>query len=198
MICSVLIPTRRRPDGLHKAIKALHATAKPENFDVWLRIDYDDEETLSRLREFEAYGNVHPVIGPRLTGYMSNGEFVTELAELAKGEWVYFTDDDGFLIGNGWDEQLKSVPKHGFIVHPEFYWLGATAYGNSGSCGVVAAFAPNGCWKEYGEKGLQSPTDAWLDSVMVDRNGWKKWLLKGITWKHERGNEDDLREFRKR
>lgn len=197
MLCSVLIASRHRPDGLHKNIQSLHATANPENFDVWIRLDDDDAETISRLPEFERYGNVHHLIGPRLNNYFSIGKFCSEIADLAAGEWVMITDDDALMLGSGWDEQLKAVPKTGYVAHPEFYWLDTSEYG-SGSCGPVAAFVPNGCWKQYGFPDIGEPPDHWLNSLLVIAKGWKVWLLKGITHKHERGDEAALAEHHKR
>lgn len=186
MLCSVLIASRKRPDGLHKSIQSLYDTAKPENFEVLVRLDDDDDKTLDRLSEFEHYGNVRILIGPHLNGRESTGTFLNELARLASGDWIYITNDDMLMLGSGWDEQLKAVPKSGYVVHPEFYWLGDTLHG-SGSCGVIAPFVPNKCWEQYGlsEIGGGGSADDWLTEFLVNTKGWQPWLLKGITCKHE-------------
>ena len=187
MLCSVLIPTRRRVSGLTRAIASLCQTADPANFDVRLRVDDDDGQTLAALSTLTAlYRNLFVSIGPRENGYTSLGKFITELAAQSQAAWVTMLDDDVTLEGKGWDTQLAALPLTGMLAAPEFYHLGPSRYG-SGSCAgpsyVTGWFAPNGCWLP---ETIGVPVDAWMQSTLVRQRGWRVATLAGITYNHQR------------
>lgn len=196
MLVSVLIPSRKRVERLKKTIQSLRETASPRNYEVRVRIDNDDDESINAIPEFGVFENVHFLIGPRFNGYESNGLFFTELARRSKGDWLFIMNDDSMVIGEGWDRQLASLPKEGIVAYPEFYWLGQSRYNFSGSCGVAFPFVPNGCWQKFGWSEIEFPADQKLYDLLVVKHGWKVQLLKGVTLRHERDNDQTLRQHR--
>lgn len=194
-IVSVLIATRGRVHRCVESIESICKTATTGNFEILLRIDRDDTETLNNIHLLTHKKVSHIVIGDRYQGYVSHSTFMDELVGLAKGEWLFFLDDDGVIIGQGWDEQLAEVPKHGKIVHPEFYWLGESHYG-SGSCDPVAICVPYKCWEQYWGPGLRHPNDMWLQNMLTEK-GWTNHLLTGIIAYHKRDDEETLAQHRK-
>lgn len=187
------IPSRNRPRGLHETIESLYETAKPDDFDIVVRLDSDDERGVAAIPSFAKYANLRWIIGPRCqNSYHGLGDCVTEASKLANTPWVSFIDDDMLILGKGWIEQLAKLPTEGHIAHCEFYWLGATPYG-SGSCGPVGPFVPTRCWEKLGHNRIVHPHDDFLHQMAM-RAGWQYSLLKQITLKHEwRKSDDDKR-----
>lgn len=193
MLCSAIIPTRRRVERLRKTIGSLKQTAsRPQDIEVVVRVDSDDSQTIAQIPALDNGLGVKAVIGPRLSGYRSMGQFVTEAVDVAAGKWVFLIDDDAWLEGQGWDDQLRSVPMSGYIAQAEFYHLGESRYG-SGSCGPVGMFVPNKCWEPLGYQAMASPVDQFWHDLLVKMNGWQTVLLRGITYRHNRDGEDELK-----
>jgi hypothetical protein len=195
MIVSILVATRKRLGRLARTLHSIYETASLDNFEILLRADDDDLETVGSLPSIvKKYQQVKYIVGPRYDGYASHPVFMDELASIAKGEWCFFLDDDSTIIGKGWDEQLKDVPKTGKIVHPEFYQLGPSKYG-SGSCVPVAICVPTRCWLTLGWDKMVFPIDASLQSLL-ESHGWENHFLTGITSYHDRDNGDQLAQHR--
>lgn len=189
MICSVLIPTRARVDRLHKTLVTIRASARVDQFEVILRVDYDDYETISRLKEFACYGNVRTVVGNRGIGYLDLQLLYDDCAQMARGDWVWFLNDDCGISGVGWADVLARKPMNKVICQSEFYQLGPSLYRDV----VVGPFpmVPRGCWNQLGAPTVPFCTDAWLDSL-VKEHGWKTNFIRGLTCKHARDNDEQL------
>jgi glycosyltransferase involved in cell wall biosynthesis len=194
MLVSILLATRNRVPRLLKTIQSIYNTAKSRDFEILLRIDDDDHETLQNLHLLKPYPEVSYIIGSRYEGYISHPIFMDELVAIAKGEWFFFFDDDTTILGEDWDKQLVLVPTSGKIVHPEFYWLGPSKY-PSGSCNPVALCVPNKCWEQYGMDKLQLPIDKQIQELLI-ANGWTNHWLKDIIAFHERDDDETLAEHR--
>lgn len=185
MICSVLIPSRGNPKGLRSAIKSVFDTASSDQVEVLVRCDSDDLVTLSHLVSYNQELKFRTVVGPRMDGYSSMGAYLTELASIAHGDWITMLDDDCTFEGMHWDTKLGLLPLEGVMPQCEFYTLGHSKYG-SNSCGVVGWFAPNKYWEKFGYKKMEQPCDIWTYNVLLINNGWRKELLRGITYNHQR------------
>lgn len=195
MLVSILIASRKRIHRLIAVIRSIYKTAKTEDFEILIRFDDDDTDSLGNLHILNEFTKVKYTIGPRYQGYASHSVFMDELSEIAQGEWLFFLDDDGYLIGDDWDLQLAKISLSGKIVHPEFYWLGGSKYG-SGSCVPVAICVPNKCWLNMGWKKLQQPIDSCLQELL-ESQGWENQWLLGVTARHRRDSEKTLLEHRK-
>ncbi len=212
MLVSILMPTRCRFPRLIETIDSIYNTAKLGDFEILLRIDDDDEDTINNLYLLRKYEKVSfIVIGKRYRGYVSMATFYEELILHAKGQWFFFFDDDTVLIQvekdkESWDKQLAKFPTHGKIAHPEFYWLGGSKY-PSGFCHPVGICVPNKSWVQYSKEyvdpitgqsqHIEQPVDRWLEAVLRDQNGWEDQWLLGTAAHHRRDDKETLTKHRK-
>lgn len=192
-LVSAIIPTRKRVPRLMVTLDSLIRQADdPSCLEIVLKVDEDDEQTRRYAPSIHAAGaTINIVISPRGRGYVEMGRFVTEACAAATGQWCFLIDDDSWIIGKGWDTLLKAVPIENCVASCEFYHLGKSHYG-SGSCGPVGLFFPNGSWKKYGVAEIPSPADECLRSLLVDQQGYKVHLLKGIIYHHDRDSQEVL------
>jgi hypothetical protein len=113
-IISVLLPTRGRREVLKSSLESLISKAKdPEKIELLLGIDEDDEgareyiekEIAPMLREHkvECRANVFKPLG-----YENLHVYVNTLAGSASGDWLFFWNDDGVMVTDGWDEVIRS------------------------------------------------------------------------------------------
>lgn len=181
MICSCLIPSRFRPDGLIKAINSLHRqSSNLHQIEFIIRLDNDDEESLRRQDEFRKFPNVTILVGLRVHA----NEMCKEMVRHAKGLWILVFNDDATIHGLNWDALLLGFPTTGVILQPDIYKLNESEYFHADRTGFP--FFPNGCWEEFGyEDFLPHPCDyAVVD--LAERRGWKIRFLPGVTIHHER------------
>lgn len=188
--CAILIPSRARPDRLHKTMTSIFNTVKnPENIEVMLRFDDDDIISIERMDEFKKYPSTTVLIGSRQKGWLSLNLFYEEMAAVANSHWVWIMNDDAIFEGNDWDEQLAQIPTEGFLVQPELYQLGFSKYYNAE--GGAFPCMPNLCWKKWVEI-IPDPIDTEIDKLLRVQNGWKSHFLPGIGIIHDRDNDEEL------
>jgi hypothetical protein len=187
LICSCLIPSRKRTEKLCRAIDSIHATSHPDDVEVLVRFDDDDAESLALKPDLLRRG-VSVIVGPRLAGYASHGQFYTELAKAARGRWVACFNDDTTIEGDGWARQLGHLRETGLIVQPEFSWINLSMYPRAeGQCVPIV---PNLCWERFGHKTIGVPTDVWLDNMLRKDNGWETHFLEGVSIRHDWDEKD--------
>lgn len=180
-ICSVLIPSRSRPDGLIRAIKSVLETVHdPDSIEILIGLDDDDLESYKRLKEIESQPQVKVFIWPRAWLKM-----IADLANLAVGRWIVILNDDATIEGQGWDTQLEAAPLTGVVFQPEIYRLNESRYPYATRTGFP--WFPNKCWEVFGcsNNFLPHPCDYEVCNLAEDR-GWKIQFLKGITVYHDR------------
>ena len=113
-IISVLLPTRGRREVLKSSLESLISKATdPENVELLLGIDDDDEgareyieqESAPMLREYrvECRANIFKPLG-----YENLHVYVNTLASNASGDWLFFWNDDGIMVTDGWDDVIRS------------------------------------------------------------------------------------------
>lgn len=182
-ICSILIPTRKRPVALMDCLQSIHDSVDDlRKVEICVRYDQDDDEThVIRARNFPFVR--HWVRGPRFNGYYSLNKFYTELAMASKGRWVFLLNDDCQIFGD-WIDDLAKVQTTGFIVHPQRYQVGDSMYEKPSitTCPIV----PNYSWHSVGLNEIPAVTDAHLVEFMQNVNGWKPTWLPGLHLKHAR------------
>lgn len=197
VICSVLIPSRGRPERLKRTITSIWETARSVPVEIWIRFDDDDNTSLAVIAELERdpRGRVRVAVGPRLCGYPSIGDFYAELCALSIGDWIWIMNDDAHVTGAGWDAQLAQIPTEGFIVQPECYQLGHSKYWSSE--GGAFPVVPANCWTKLGAEFLRgAAVDTWLDQLLRVQNGWQTKFLTGVAVVHERDADDVLAKHR--
>lgn len=177
-LVSAIIPTRNRPDGLEKTMNSMLSTAKsPGRIQFVLKLDDDDPQLHKKWPR-----NVKVVVSPRGIGYMEMPRFVYEACAAADGIWCFLIDDDAWIEGLGWDEQLAAINPAGCVAQCEFYHLGMSHYG-SDSCGPNGLFFPKEAYKTMRPE-IGGAADMQLCGNTVDK-GWPKHLLKGIAYCHD-------------
>lgn len=113
-VISVLLPTRGRREVLKSSLESLISKAKnPEHIELLLGIDDDDEgareyieqEVAPMLREHrvECRANIFKPLG-----YENLHVYINTLAGNATGEWLFFWNDDGVMVTEGWDDVIRS------------------------------------------------------------------------------------------
>lgn len=199
MICSVLIPSRGRPDRLVKAIDSLYkSVSDPDQIEIILKLDNDDLENVP----FSFFKNLKYskiIISDRRKGYDSLGDFYQEMSDVALGDWVWIYNDDVTIefseTGKRWDEQLKEFPLSGIILHPECFRIYNQVHFDY--VGGPFPVVPTNCWKKFGHPiPSLEPIDHWMHYMLLD-DGWITKFIKGISLHHNRDAVDVLAEYRK-
>ena len=110
---SILLPSRGRTDMLKRSIMSLLDHAQdPEKLQLLIGFDEDDEISSAWFVE-----NIQPLIeasGCQFTamifpplGYHRLHDYVNSLAAEAKGEWLFFWNDDAVMESDAWDERIR-------------------------------------------------------------------------------------------
>ncbi len=195
LICSVLLPSRKRFNRLREAVQSL-VESGPElsSFDVIVRLDYDDQESLENVRFLRVYRNVKIVVGPRFAGYKDLNLIYTDLAVSTPAPWVFIFNDDSKLNPlSDWVKQLSRFNPSHHLVQPETVTNGGSTY----HCckGGPFPIVPNRSWEKCGLHILPDPVDTQID-ILLSRNGWRTCYLEGMTVFHNRDTQDVLDQHR--
>jgi len=205
VLCSVLIPTRKRPARLAETVNSIVATAAdPSRLEILLRVDNDDDDTLKFHGQLIGLGFRHRMrigvtVGARGNGYADLHLYYDALARVAQGRWIHVMNDDARIVSDGrhlpWDVQLAALASSGIIVQPEIYGLNASGYRHCE--GGAFPWVPNQSWRQFGHEHIGSPVDTWLDQVLHVCGGWKTHFLAGVTVQHDRDADDKLAAHRR-
>ena len=183
-LCSILLPTFRRPDSLRRAVKSFMGTAARESFDVWLYIHDSDPETLAMAPGLREYVDIRHIVGPDLEGYASCPLFVRHLAAQTDSPWLWLWADDVLIEGSGWDKQLAEVPPNEkWIAFAEVHKLASPPYNVTN---VIAGYAYTfPIMPRSFEIPKVGSIDGLINTEFIPHQGWKPWILKGITANHQ-------------
>lgn len=191
MLCSFLIPSRKRISKLMRAIQSVLQSADGASFEILIRLEEDDADSIARGEDLCQMPGVSVFVGPAMGYKMIGPNHFTFLASIAKGSWVWIMNDDMTLSrepgGLGWDTLLETVPKSGYYVEPFVHKLNNSIYPQDNRCGG-AAFIRN-CWQSFGMKVIPTDFDYAIPKLLEAR-GWKPWFLDGITLWHDRDEKE--------
>lgn len=193
MLCTVFISSRKRVERLTKTLQSLVETGSLDNFEVWLKFDDDDTDSIAAIPMLESRFNAHIMVAPRLDGYASCEHYMNEMMPGFKGEWFWCLNDDATVEGVGWNDQLKSIPKQGVVVHPEIHQLGGSKYKEDGRSAFPCV--PMGFWTQYGNPKIERPFDTFCNEI-ARINGLKIVFLKGVTVNHQRDGDEMINSHR--
>ncbi len=202
LTCSVLIPSRARPDRLERAIRSVLDTADDRaNVEVIVRIDDDDVSSIRAIDAIRALG-ARVLVGARCDGYSSLNMFYTEMADASSAPWIWIMNDDAYVVDDHpgrdrsmrWDRQLSRIGVTDHIVQAEVYQLGGSGY--SRTTGAAFPIVPNGCWRTFGYEHIKNPPDTWFDLLLRVERRWETVFLEGIRTVHLRDPDDVLKKHR--
>ena len=194
MICSILIPSRKRVERLKACIASFFSTASGSDWDIRIRLDDDDRESLKALPELQehCFNRIAVSVGERL-GWDRIEEYYLELSGSTTARWIWFFNDDAVVEGSAWDNKLAAVPAKGFIVQPEIHRLGGSSYPRDPRAPFV--IVPNRVWEEFGLTQIPHPNDVALPALLRE-HGWQTAFLPGIGIHHQRDNDEQLKQHR--
>lgn len=185
MLVSLLTPTINPKDWLIKALDSIKSTCCDySEIEILLRVDDNNASRIADLPELEARYGVKAIIGPRGAGYGNMGGIIDELLAIATGKWCWLFDDDAWLEGNTWQQQLREIPcdeVNGVGVFCEFYKLDPSIYDNKDGISPQGFIVPTAWAKRWTPS--STPIDAcWFGGMK--QTGAPVKLLKGMTFGH--------------
>jgi hypothetical protein len=189
-IISVLLPTRGRREVLKSSLESLITKAKnPEKVELLLGIDEDDEgareyiekEIAPMLREHrvECRANVFKPLG-----YENLHVYVNTLAGSATGDWLFFWNDDGVMVTDGWDEVIRSYTGQFKLLAPRD--------NHDGHPYAIFPIVPRDWFMLVDHLSQNAQNDAWLSHIAYMLDIFERIDVEFI---HDRaditGNNDD-------
>lgn len=195
-LCAILIPSRARFDRLLKTIQSVIASAGGDDFEIIIRMDFDDISSIVNLHRLNAYPMVRVVFGQRLGGYTDiDPVFNTEMAQLSIADWIWLLNDDAIVEGENWLGKLAEAPNDGVVVQPEVIQLGGSTYSR---CDWTAfPCVPNQCWRRFNSPTIPRPADLEFYNLLNQQNHWGVKFLSGIKVSHQRDSHEALETHRK-
>lgn len=194
MTCSFLIPSRARFQRLLSSVDSILQHSLAGSVEILVRLDGDDLNSVQRMNELNIRG-VRVIVGDRMKGHASLHDFYNELAEHARGDWLFFLNDDITIESTypNWIEQLRAQPTSGVLACSKIYQLGQSRYD---APGVACPIVPNKCWLKMGWERIPSCVDEAFLALLVRQNGWSIVPLPSLTVNHQRDNDELLRQHR--
>lgn len=183
MLASFLLPTRKRPEKLLRAVRSIFDSAWDKtNAEVCIRMHSDDTETIAMIPRLLAMGQVRIHVGkPR--DYQPQGVLYDEALAVANGNWVTWFNDDCVIFGRGWDPVLHDAGERAIALW-EYHKLGGSLYHFDKGCPFF--FMPRDSW---GDTKFRERGDTTLWQWYKDQAWEVKWLL-GMTCFHDRDEAD--------
>ena len=187
-LISILIPSRGRVAMLKRCVESIKAVTPQDDYEILIRADEDDGETLRALEELEKeHPNLRGVIGKCLFDGPKRGftpvvnHYYTELAGMAKAPWIWIMNDDCTIEGDGWIDDLRGVPLEGYLVEPGIYKLNVSSYVGCPAFPIMA----NQSWLKLGATEIMHPADTAMIKLYTIDNDWQVELLSGLTVWHD-------------
>lgn len=118
---SIFFPTRGRVDRLKKSIASIYNNADLtlNNFEVVVKIDFDDESTLNELSYFQNYKNLKFIVSSRLGGWLNMKDFVNDVCAASTGKYLFGFNDDVQILTKNWNSILKTQVNQHKIYFPK-------------------------------------------------------------------------------
>lgn len=169
---SVMLPTRGRPQSLERSLKTLLDRADHvDRLEVLLGIDRDDQPTidycLGTIRPWlESIGCQYKFLQFDRQGYARLHVYINELSAHARGDWLFFYNDDAAMETEHWDQ---IVMDHG----QEFCLLRAET--NHEHPYAIFPIVPREWIEITGHFSQHQLNDAWVSQI-----GWMLDIVKTI------------------
>jgi hypothetical protein len=108
---SVIFPSRKRVELLNETLYSIFSLADSQNvnFEVIIKIDFDDHETLDYIKNWSnEYENLYFIISSRKQGFLNVVDFTEDMIDLAKGKYILVANDDMVFKTQNWNTILES------------------------------------------------------------------------------------------
>jgi hypothetical protein len=189
-VITVLLPTRGRTEVLKRSLESLISKANdPSTIELLLGIDEDDEgvkeyiqsEIAPMLREkaVECRANVFKPLG-----YENLHVYVNTLAANATGDWLFFWNDDGVMVTDGWDDVIRSYTGQFKLLAPRD--------NHNGHPYAIFPIVPRDWFMLIDHLSQNAQNDAWLSHIAYMLDIFERIDVEFI---HDRaditGNNDD-------
>ena len=187
---TVLLPTRGRPEVLEKSVQSLiDRASSPKDIEIMFGVDEDDNETTDYVKAkiapylqnagVEARANIFKPIG-----YENLHNYVNTLAGNGTGEWLFFWNDDGLMVTEGWDEVIDSYTGQFKLLAPKD--------NHNGHPYAIFPVVPRDWYILIGHLSQNAQNDAWLSHIAYMLDIFERIDVEFV---HDRaditGNNDD-------
>ena len=108
---SVIFPSRKRVEMLNETLYSIYSLAdlSNPNFEVIVKIDFDDHETIDYIKNWSnEYENLYFIISSRKQGFLNVVDFTEDMIDLAKGKYILVANDDMLFKTQNWNTILES------------------------------------------------------------------------------------------
>lgn len=189
-VISILLPTRGRREVLKSSLEGLVSKASiPGRLEILLGIDEDDEGIKEFLQE-----EVTPMLQNyrvecrasifKPLGYENLNVYVNHLASIATGQWLFFWNDDGIMVTEGWDDVIDSYTGQFKLLGPRD--------NHDGHPYAIFPIVPKDWFMLMDHLSLNAQNDAWLSHIAYMLDIFERIDVEFI---HDRadmtGNNDD-------
>ena len=106
-LVSIILPTRKRVKDLHETLESIlnNANLSNPNFEIILKVDYDDKETLAYISQFtNEHTNINIILNSRLGGWINLVDFIENMIDISKGKYIWNINDDSRILTPNWNE----------------------------------------------------------------------------------------------
>jgi glycosyltransferase involved in cell wall biosynthesis len=124
-LVSVIIPTRKRAKDLNNTINSLISLSDSslDNFEIILKVDFDDSETLEYMSELtNEHKNISFIVNSRLNGWYNLVDYIENMIDCSKGEFIFNINDDVLMLTQGWNKIFQERLTEFKIYYPQVNW----------------------------------------------------------------------------
>lgn len=125
-LVSIILPTRKRVKDLHETLESIlnNANLSNPNFEIILKVDYDDKETIEYINQTltNDHTNINIILNSRLDGWLNLVDFIETMIDASKGRYIWNINDDSRILTSNWNDILENKLKEFKIYHPLIDW----------------------------------------------------------------------------
>lgn len=188
-VISILIPSRKRTAALAGAIASFANTSPPDaNYEILVRIDDDDSHSVSVLQDIKIIPKTTVIVGPSIATRTNDGAIrrelnmlYAELSAIARAPWIWIWNDDAWIRGDSWYQQICELKESPALVLTEHSQLHQSYY--HGHAGDPFPIIPKDGWKYLGLKVPPEPIDFRMCMFAREAN-WPEIHLKNTCAVH--------------
>jgi glycosyltransferase involved in cell wall biosynthesis len=182
-LVSIILPTRKRVKDLHETLQSILDNANPnnKNFEIILKVDYDDQETINYVNQFTNQNdNINVILASRLEGWFSLVDFIETMIDVSKGKYIWNINDDSRILTPNWNDILENELKEFKIYHPLIEW-GPDLNGYVHSFREIFPIYPKKLKELWGYICPHNNIDSWLYFIST-KIGMPPWNISFITY----------------